>query len=395
MCSTRDLNPAAIAPKHSSGRVSVVATPVDHGDSLAGFTIGITADRRWEEQASLLQRRGATVLHGPTIRTLPVDSGSSLRDVTDLIILNPPDVVVANTGIGMRAWFAAAESWGLGDALLGALSEARIIARGPKASSAVHQAGLEVASRALSERMDEVIDLVGEQLIPGQIVAFQRHGEDSPDAISRLLQAGANVVEVPVYRWIMPEDLAAATTLLFAIAAQQVQAVTFTSAPAVRNCMAIADDLGIGESVRAALNGPVIAAMVGPVCAAAAEETAIKSCIVPASFRLGPMIRTLTEALHDRGARLTANGVPIGLTRTGVVVDGAAIGLSEREHALFCELVRNRPSVVSKADLRDSVWEPTTDDHVVEVTIGRLRRRLGTAGDGIVSIPRRGYALRP
>lgn len=369
--------------------------PVDHGDSLAGFTIGITADRRWEEQASLLERRGATVLHGPTIRTLPVDSGSSLRDVTDTVILSPPDIVVANTGIGMRAWFAAAESWGLGDALLGALSGSRIIARGPKASAAVHQAGLEVASRAVSERMEEVIDLVREHLLPGQIVAFQRHGDDSPDAVARLVEGGAKVVEIPVYRWIMPEDVAAATTLLSAIAAQQVQAVTFTSAPAVRNCMAIADDLGIGETVRAALNGPVIAAMVGPVCAAAAEDVGIKSCVVPDSFRLGPMIRTLTQALHQRGARLTVNGVSIGLTQTGVVVDGAAIGLSEREHALFCELVRNRPSVVSKTDLRDAVWEPTTDDHVVEVTIGRLRKRLGAAGEGIVSVPRRGYALRP
>ena len=78
-----------------------------------------------------------------------------------------------------------------------------------------------------------------------------------------------------------------------------------------------------------------------------------------------------------------------------MVVDGATIGLSEREHALFCELVRNRPGVVSKSDLRDAVWEPTTEDHVVEITIGRLRKRLGAAGEGIVSVRRRGYALRP
>ena len=51
----------------------------------------------------------------------------------------------------------------------------------------------------------------------------------------------------------------------------------------MRNFMAIADDLEIGESVRAPLNGPVIATMVGPVCAAAAEDCGIKSCVVPAS----------------------------------------------------------------------------------------------------------------
>ena len=40
--------------------------------SLEGFTVGITADRRWEEQAALLERRGARVVHGPAIRTLPL-----------------------------------------------------------------------------------------------------------------------------------------------------------------------------------------------------------------------------------------------------------------------------------------------------------------------------------
>jgi uroporphyrinogen-III synthase len=39
---------------------------------LTGFTVGVTADRRWNEQAALFERRGATVLHGPTIRTLPL-----------------------------------------------------------------------------------------------------------------------------------------------------------------------------------------------------------------------------------------------------------------------------------------------------------------------------------
>ena len=77
---------------------------------LAGTTIGITADRRWQEQAELLTRRGATVVHGPSIRTLPLDPERGLRAVTDDLIARPPRYVIANTGIGIRAWFAAAES---------------------------------------------------------------------------------------------------------------------------------------------------------------------------------------------------------------------------------------------------------------------------------------------
>jgi len=43
------------------GRVSTL--PLD------GFVVGVTADRRWSEQAELLRRRGAEVVHGPSIAT--------------------------------------------------------------------------------------------------------------------------------------------------------------------------------------------------------------------------------------------------------------------------------------------------------------------------------------
>jgi hypothetical protein len=37
--------------------------------TLRGFTVGITGDRRWQEQAEMLSRRGARVVHGPTMST--------------------------------------------------------------------------------------------------------------------------------------------------------------------------------------------------------------------------------------------------------------------------------------------------------------------------------------
>ena len=53
---------------------------------LRGFTIGITADRRWDEQASLFERRGATVVHAPTIRTLPLGCDEPLKAATAAVI---------------------------------------------------------------------------------------------------------------------------------------------------------------------------------------------------------------------------------------------------------------------------------------------------------------------
>ena len=98
--------------------------------------IGVTADRRWEEQAALLERRGASVVHGPTITTHYLEHDHTLRAVTDELIRNGAEYLVANTGVGMRAWFEAATAWGLVDQLVdGAAHEDR--GPGPQAASVV------------------------------------------------------------------------------------------------------------------------------------------------------------------------------------------------------------------------------------------------------------------
>ena len=85
----------------------------------------------------MLRRRGAQVVHGPTVRTLPLVADAGIRAVTEQLVAAPPDVVIANTGIGVRSWFAAAESFGLGEALLDVFRDAEVLARGPKAAGAV------------------------------------------------------------------------------------------------------------------------------------------------------------------------------------------------------------------------------------------------------------------
>src|SRR6187431_3158217 len=101
---------------------------------LDGFVVGVTADRRAEEQSEMLRRRGARVLRAPVIRTLPLATDEGIRSATEALVAQPPAFVVANTGIGVRTWFGAAESWGVGEALREALMTARVLARGPKAA---------------------------------------------------------------------------------------------------------------------------------------------------------------------------------------------------------------------------------------------------------------------
>src|SRR5262249_49851216 len=142
-------------------------------EPLAGITVGVTADRRRDEQAELLRRLGASVVHGPTVRTLPLAHQAGVADATRSLIARPPDVVVVLTAVGMRGWLSVAESLGLDGALLDALRPAKIVVRGPKAAGAVISSDLDVAWRAPSEQSREVLDHLLDAPVAGTRIAVQ------------------------------------------------------------------------------------------------------------------------------------------------------------------------------------------------------------------------------
>lgn len=361
---------------------------------LDGFTVGITADRRADEQASLFERRGATVVLGPSIRTLPLDEDERLRATTRLVIAEPPDVLIANTGLGIRSWFGAAESWDLGEPLLHALRSTRIIARGPKASGAVHSLGLDVAERAATERMRECVELALDGMAPGAHVVVQRDGGPCAPEVGALRQAGARVLEILVYRWQLPADQRPAVRLAEGVISGRVHAVTFTSSPAIRSWMAIAAAAGLADALTATLSsGRVVVGCVGPLCAETAVDAGFGDgdLVVPSASRLGPVVRAVSDRLVERSCQvgqlvITGNVVRCGERR---------VELSDIEARILAVLADRPGAVVSKVELLRDVWgDVDADPHVVEVAIGRLRRRLGPDGVSVASVPRRGYVLR-
>lgn len=365
---------------------------------LRGFTVGITADRRWDEQLALFERRGATVVHGPAIRTLPLGAEGPLREATEAVIARPPEVLIANTGLGIRSWLGAADSWNLGEDLLRALRATRIYARGPKAAGVVHSAGLHVAGRSPTERLSEAVDLALEGIRPGQRVVLQVDGSGESGEVERLTARGADVVVVPVYLWKLPEDRKPALRLAEGVIAGRVHAVTFTAGPALRNWVAIAGDEGIGDELGDALNhGSVVLGCVGPVCTEAAVAAGIDPgrIVMPDVFRLGPLVRAVADALVAQAITVEVGGNSLVITGNVATIDGEAVTLTDTEARLLATLARKPNVVFTKEHLLRAVWGSETEDpHAVEVGVARLRRRLGTHGRAVASVHRRGYTLR-
>ena len=370
-----------------------MTTPLDVRP-LQGFTVAVTADRRSAEQIELFARRGARVLHAPTMATQYLDDEAALRRATDEVLKAPPDIVIITTGIGLRAWFEAAQGWGLGDALLASLRPARLVARGVKAAAAARQWGLEVALQPPSERLDDAVALLIEDGVAGLRVVVQEHGQPTGEAAVDLKLAGAEVVPVPVYRWRLPDDPAPALRLVDATLGGEVDAITFTSAPAVTNLFTLADLNGHGAALRAAFNsGRVVAGCVGSVCAGAASDEGVEAPLFPGLGRLGLLVRVVSEALAARCVELHLGSHVVVLKSTIAVINGVAVELPPREAAVLGTLAERPGAVVGKSTLANRLWGPGSDPHAVEVAVNRLRGRLGPAGPHLVTVRGRGYRL--
>jgi DNA-binding response OmpR family regulator len=88
------------------------------------------------------------------------------------------------------------------------------------------------------------------------------------------------------------------------------------------------------------------------------------------------------------GAHLTAD-----FDAVSIAVDGIAVRLTRREFELLRFLVENRNRVLSRDRLLERVWgyDHFIETRSVDVHVGRLRAKLGTAGQQIETVVGLGY----
>jgi uroporphyrinogen-III synthase len=361
-----------------------------HGP-LAGFTVGVTAARRADELGALLCRRGAAVLHAPALRIVPLADDAELLAATKELIDHAPDVVVATTAIGFRGWVEAADGWGFGEELLATLRGVELLARGPKVKGAIRAAGLTEEWSPASESMAEVLDRLLAEGVEDRRIALQLHGEPLPGFVESLRAGGADVVVVPVYRWMPPEDLAPLDRLLDAALTRGLDAITFTSAPAAASLLSRAETRGrLAEFLRA-LDHDVLAVCVGPVTALPLQALGV-STVQPERFRLGPLVQVLGVELPSRARTLPIAGHQVQIRGHAVLVDADLRPVPPAGMALLRALAKRPGWVVSRADLLRALPGAGRDEHAVETAMTRLRTALG-APKLIQTVVKRGYRL--
>ncbi|MBF4549840.1 uroporphyrinogen-III synthase [Pseudoclavibacter sp. VKM Ac-2888] len=371
---------------------------------LAGVVVVVTSDRRSGELATALERRGAIIRHSPSLTMTAVEDDADLLDATKRVIANPPDIVVATTGVGFRGWIDAADAHGLAEDLVAVLSNARIVARGPKARGAIQAAGLNADWVAESETSAELAQFLLAEGVEGARIALQHHGSGADGLDEEFFAAGADVESLIVYRWGPPADPALLSRWAFKAADGEVDAIVFTSAPGVSAWLesfssdADADDAeksgGALDRIRQRCrDGSLVTVAVGPITAAPLRSVGIEP-VVPKRGRLGALIRELIEHYAQRAAEgIETEAGRLFLRSSCAVIGDDVIELSPGALRVLRLLAGNPGGVVTREQILARLPGSPTTTHAADVAVARLRESFGDRAI-VQTVVKRGYRLR-
>ena len=375
---------------------------------MAGLRIGVTAGRRGGELVAALTRQGARVTWAPTVGVLPAPAGA-LRTQTAAVLAARPAWVLVTTAEGLRRWVAGAGS-AQAD-VLAVLGAAKVAARGAKATLACRDLGVSTVLTSPAERGGDLARLVADLAASGEEVAVVVDGRGSPAVVSELEAAGLTAHLVAPYRWTVPAAAGAppdpdrgvpATELLRALCAGELDAVAFTSAPAVDGLFAVAASLGLESEVHDALTGAggarVLVAAIGPVTAEALEARRVGVGVCPLQPRIPALATALAAAplcFRSFGGAEPLLLDPRRRTATG---PGGVVELSDLQFALLASLARRPGLTCPTSVLLREVWGEGVSSGAaarrrLEVLASRLRGRLVSIEVHLATVPKRGYRL--
>ena len=264
---------------------------------MKGKTVAILEARSGAQLAELVRRRGGTPLLAPALAEVPDMDSTFIAQFVAGLETQPARAAIFQTGVGTRALFEATDALGLTARLLALLGAMTVVARGPKPTAALRSRAVRIdLSAADPFTTVEVLAALRDVPIEGERVVVQRYGATNEKLEEGLRARKAHIIEVPTYRWALPEDTAPLVALMDALDSHRIHATVFTSASQAYNLFAFAQTVGRKASLAANLNATQVAS-VGPVCSAALAGLGVRVGVEPSPPKMGPLVAALDAAL--------------------------------------------------------------------------------------------------
>ena len=275
--------------------------------SLNGRTVAFVEARMTSEMAGLIERHGGVPYAAPVLQEVYLKDSPEVQQLVLDTCAGRVDAITLLTGVGTQALVSTAAAMGREDEFIHALDQLTVIARSPKPARVLRQHKIHIDVMPPEPyTTPDLVNSLQDWDLSGKVVALQHYGGPNRPLVQHLKDKGAEVREVTLYTWGLPEDEAPVLNMLDDLADGAIDAIAFTSQPQVGNLLTIASKADKEAKLRASLgagkspdsgssNGGAVVASVGPVCSRRLREANIPVDVEPEHPHMGSMVLALAE----------------------------------------------------------------------------------------------------
>ena len=261
-----------------------------------GLTVAAFESRMAAEIIRLIERHGGVPLVTPALREIPLDDNSAALKFGVQLTTERVDMLILLTGVGTTALFDLLKTRYPWPSIVEALKQTALVARGPKPVAALKAFGLQPTLTVPEPNtwIDLISTLDEYRPVKKLRVAVQEYGVSNPDLLEALKQRGAEVFQVPIYRWALPEDLGPLRQALNNIIDGKVSVLLITNAAQVDHVMQVLEKDGKVEPFRAALKKMVVAS-IGPTASERLRHHEWPIDLEPSHPKMGVLVKETSE----------------------------------------------------------------------------------------------------
>jgi uroporphyrinogen-III synthase len=322
--------------------------------SFDGLRVLSLESRRAVEVAKLIRTYGGEPIVVPAMREASLESNRQALAFADNLLAKKVDLVIFLTGVGVRALLDIVQTRHDREQFLDALREVKVAARGPKPVAALRDLRVPVAAVAAEpstwrEMMTSLNAAFGDSLRTMR-VAVQEYGASNPEFLADLTERSAEVMKVPVYRWVLPEDLHPLREAVLSIANKSVDVVLFMTAVQVIHLFQVAEEMDLRAELSAALRSIVVVS-IGPTTSEELAHYGITPDFEPSRPKMGFIVN---EAAQYAGKILTQKKQ--GIAALTVPADpGTASPVEKAKSKRASQVHRVASSTPTMAGFRDGL----------------------------------------
>ena len=291
--------------------------------------------------AQHITQHGGLPIQAPAMQELALKEQPAVVSFGERLLSGKIDVMIFLTGVGAKLLIESLIGRYDRGRIVSALSRLTIAARGPKPIQVLKTYRLPVTLSVPEpntwQEIVEALDLSSRSVnLQGKTIAIQEYGVPNERLIQALQSRQAQVLPVPVYQWVLPEDTHPLRQAIQQIIAGEVSVILFTNSTQVRHVFQLASSQGLRRSFREACHRIVVAS-IGPMT----TETLTHLGIAVDLEASHPTMECLVAEIAQQASRLhrekNASADPHGMSlwqRQGRPDGGVASSIDNRQSTI-------------------------------------------------------------